>query len=106
MILIKKKHFKKEKNAKKNDIEDIVYRFQLTYDEFVNVLDLKYIHTKRIGCSLKRTMYQIGNINNTLKIFYPVMRKEVLTIDEKIYKLILKINQTRIFTEKLSSIQI
>ena len=35
------------KNAKFNDLEDMVYRFQLTYDEIMDILDLKYIPTKR-----------------------------------------------------------
>ena len=28
-------------NAKYNDLEDLVYRMQLTYDEIIDVLDLK-----------------------------------------------------------------
>ena len=39
-------------NAKHNDLEDIVYRFQLTYDETIDILNLKYIPTKRIGYSI------------------------------------------------------
>ena len=37
----------KLKNVKYNFFEDLVYRFQLTYDEFIDILDLKYIHTKK-----------------------------------------------------------
>ena len=48
---------------------------QLTYDEIVIVLDLKYVHTKRIGYGLKPYIHQISNIINTFKIFYPVMWK-------------------------------
>ena len=33
------------KNVKYNDLEDMVYRFQLTYDEIIDILDLKYIPT-------------------------------------------------------------
>ena len=40
------------KNAKYDDLEDMVYRFQLTYKEIVDILDLKYIPTKRTGYSL------------------------------------------------------
>ena len=32
-----------------NDLEDMVFRFQLTYDETIDILDLKYIPTKRTG---------------------------------------------------------
>ena len=37
------------KNAKYNDLEDLVYRFQLAYDEIIDKLDLKYILTKGTG---------------------------------------------------------
>ena len=40
------------KNAKYNDLADLVYRMRLSYDEIINVLDLKFISTKRIGYSL------------------------------------------------------
>ena len=46
---------------------------QLTYDEIIDILDLKYIPTKRIGYSLELIIYQITDINITLKIFYPIM---------------------------------
>ena len=40
------------KNAKYNDLEDLVYRMRLSYDEIMDILDLKYIPTKRTGYSL------------------------------------------------------
>ena len=40
------------KNVKYNDIEGFVYRMRLSYDEIVDILDLKYIPTKRTGYSL------------------------------------------------------
>ena len=55
------------KKAKYNDLVDLVYRFQLTYDEIIDILDLKYIPTKRIAFSLKPNIYQISDITNTLK---------------------------------------
>ena len=39
------------KKAKYNDLEVMVYRFQLTYMENMDVLDQKFIPTKRTGCS-------------------------------------------------------
>ena len=47
----------------------MVFRMQLTYDEIIEVLDLKYIPTKRIGFSLNPGTYEIGDINTTLKKF-------------------------------------
>ena len=40
------------RNVMYNDLEDLVYRMRLSYDEIMNILDLKYIPTKRIGYSL------------------------------------------------------
>ena len=37
------------KKVKYNDLKDFVYRMQLTYDEIMDILDLKYIPTKRTG---------------------------------------------------------
>ena len=78
----------------------MVYRLQLTYDEIVKILDLKYIPTKRIGYSLKPEVYQIGDINNTFKKNLPDNVEISVTIDEKIYKSNLKVYQTLLFTNK------
>ena len=61
--------------AKYHHLEDIVYRFQLTYDEVVDILDFKYLPTKRIGYSLKPNVNQMSDINNTLKKIYPIIWK-------------------------------
>ena len=37
------------RNVKYNDLEDLVYRMQLTYDEIMDILDLNHIPTKRTG---------------------------------------------------------
>ena len=55
------------KNAKYNDLEDMVYRFRLTYDEIIDILDLKYIPTKRIGYSIEPNIYNVVDLNKTLK---------------------------------------
>ena len=73
---------------------------QLTYDEIIDILDLKYIPTKRIGYSLKPIIYPISDINETLKNILPDNVKINVTIDERKYKTDLKINQTLIFTNK------
>ena len=54
-------------NAKNNDLEDMVYRFQLTYDEIIGVLDFKYISTRTIGYSLNPGVYEVIDLNNSLK---------------------------------------
>ena len=88
------------KKAKYNDLADLVYRMQLTYDEFMDVLDLKYITTKRTGYSLNPGIYEIVDLNNTLKYILPDNVKVDVTIDDIRLKSNLKINQTLIFTEK------
>ena len=50
-----------------NDLEDIVYRYKLTYDEIIDILDLESFSLKRLGYSLKPDIYQISDINKTLK---------------------------------------
>ena len=37
---------------KYNDLEDLVYRKLLTYDEIIDDVDLKYIPTRRTGYPL------------------------------------------------------
>ena len=88
------------KNAKYNDLADLVYRMRLSYDEILDVLDLKYISTKRIGYSLYPGIYEIVDLNTTLKNILPDNIKVNITIDDIRLKSNLKINQTLIFTEK------
>ena len=55
------------KKVKYNDLEDLVYRMRLSYDEIMDILDLKYIPTKRTGYSLNPGIYEVVDLNNTLK---------------------------------------
>ena len=88
------------KNVKYNDLEDLVYRFKLTYDEIMDILDLKYIPTKRTGYSIEPNIYNVVDLNKTLKNILPKNIKIDITIDERKYKTDLRINQTLIFTNK------
>ena len=42
------------KNAKYSDLGDIVYRFQLTYEEVIDILHVRYIPSERTGFTLPR----------------------------------------------------
>ena len=95
----KNKLLEELKNVKYNDFEDLVYRMQLTYDEIMDILDLKYIPTKRTGYSLKPGIYEVVDLKNTLKHILPDNVKVNITIDDIRLKSNLKINQTLIFTE-------
>ena len=88
------------KNAKYNDLEDLVYRMRLSYDEIMDILDLKYVSTKRTGFSLNPGIYEIVELNSTLKHILPDNVKINITIDDIRLKSNLKINQTLIFTER------
>ena len=88
------------KNVKYNDLEDLVYRMRLSYDEIMDILDLKYIPTKRTGYSLNPGIYEVVDLNNTLKYILPDNVKLSVSIDDIRLKSNLKINQTLIFTEK------
>ena len=73
---------------------------KLTYDEIMDILDLKYIPTKRTGYALTTSIYEIVDLNNILKHILPDNVKVSITIDDIRLKSNLKINQTLIFTEK------
>ena len=83
-----------------NDLKDLVYRMRLSYDEIIDILDLKYIPTKRTGYSLNPGIYEIVDLNNTLKYILPDNVKVSVTIDDIRLKSNLKINQTLIFTKR------
>ena len=87
------------REAKYNDLEDLVYRMQLTRIEILDILDLKYIPTKRTGYSLNPGIYEVVDLNNTLKYILPNNVKVSVTIDDIRFKSNLKINQTLIFTK-------
>ena len=86
LLLIKNK-----KIQKYNDLEDMVYRVQLTYTENTDILGLKYNPTKRIGYSIPPGMYKIIDINFMLKYLLPKEVKADITIDDDRLKSNLKI---------------
>ena len=87
-------------NGRYNDLKGSVYRMQLRYDEIMDILDLKYIPTKGTGYSLNPGIYEVIDLNNTLKFNLPYDVKVSFTIDDNKLKSNLKTNQTLIFTGK------
>ena len=73
---------------------------RLSYDEIMNILDMKYIPTKRTGYSLNQGIYEVVDLNTILEHILPDNVKVNVTIDDIRLKSILKINQTLIFTER------
>ena len=73
---------------------------QLTYDEIIDIIDLKYIPTKRTGYSLNPGIYEVVDSNNTLMYILPDNVVVSVTIDDVRLKSNLKSKQTLIFTKK------
>ena len=93
------------KNIKYYDLEDLVYRMRLTYDEFMDILDLNYIPTKGTGYSLNPGIYEVDGLNNTLKHILPDNVKVNITIDNIRLKSNLKKIQLYYLLKNLSFIQ-
>ena len=55
---------------------------QLTYDEIIDVLDLKHISTERRGYSLNPGIYEVVDLNITSKHILPDNVKVSITIDD------------------------
>ena len=100
LIPQKNEKLEKLKNVNFNDLEDLVYRMQLTYDEIIDILDLKHIPTKRMGHSLSPGIYEADDLNNTLKNILPDIVKVIVTINDISLRSNLKVSQALIFTEK------
>ena len=73
---------------------------QLTYDETVGVLDIKYFTSERTWYTLTPGIYEIGDINKTLEYLWPDFVKVNITIDNIGLRSNLNINQTLKFTKK------
>ena len=73
---------------------------QLTYDGIINILDLKYIPSKRIGYSLQQGINEKTDINKSLEHILPDNVEVSLTIDDIRLNSNLKIIQTLIITKK------
>ena len=73
---------------------------QLTYDEYMDILDIKYILSERTGYTLPPGINEISDINKTLEYLSPEVVEDRYTIDDIRLKPNLKNNQTLSFTKK------
>ena len=78
---------------------------QLTYEEIIDIIDLKYIPTKRTEYSLNPVFYEVSNLDTSLKYNLPDDVKVSVTIDDVRLKFNLKTNQDLLFTKKSFFIQ-
>ena len=78
----------------------MVYRSQLTYDEIVDVLDVKNISGSSIGYRLQSAIYEISHVILMLKSLLPNKVKVNFTIDNIRLKSKLNNTKTISFTKK------
>ena len=69
------------KKAKYSDLEEMVYRFELTYDEFIDKLDPKFFPTTTTGYTLPPGVYEFVDTDLMLKSLLPNEVKVTLIID-------------------------
>ena len=80
-------HFKSEmfaglKRIKEKDLEDMVYRMESTYDEIVDILDIRYIAGSTNGYAKPPGIYENTDVNWMLKSLFPNKIKVKITIDD------------------------
>ena len=60
----------------------MVYRMELTYDEIVEILDVKNIARSTTGYTMPPGVYEIADINSMMKSLLPNKVKAKITIDD------------------------
>ena len=80
--MLKKCLLEELRGASYHDLEYLVYRMELTFDESMDKLDIKYFPSERKGYTLQPAIYQIGDNNETLEYLSPDFVKESITIDD------------------------
>ena len=75
----------------------MVYRMHLTYDEIIDILDIKFYSSKRTCYTLPPGIYETIDINLMLNTFFTDEVKANVTIDDITLKFNLKINQSIIY---------
>ena len=71
-----------QRKSKLRDLEDMVYRMSLTYDEIVDILDVKYIVGSTNVDTLEPSIYEVSDINFMFKSLLPDEVQVKITIDD------------------------
>ena len=87
------------KKVKCKGLEDMVYRMELTYDEIVDILDVKYIAGSTIGKTTALGISEISDISLILKSSLP----KGVKVNNTIHDIRLKSNLTTYKTIKFSN---
>ena len=64
------------------DLGYVVNRMQLTYNEIMDVLDIKCFPSERTSYGLRPGIYEVSDINKTLNFLLPTFVKVSITIDD------------------------
>ena len=88
------------KKNKYADLEDMVFRFGLTYNEIVDILDIKYIPTSTKGYTLPCGIYEIRDINFMIQSLLPNDVEVKISIDGVRFRSNLTTNRTIKFTKR------
>ena len=88
------------KKNKYKDLEDMVFRFELTYNEIVDILDIKYIPTSTKGYTLPCGIYEIRDINFMIQSLLPNDVEVKISIDGVRFRSNLTTNRTIKFTKR------
>ena len=83
----------------------MVFRMELTYDEVVDVLDVKYIAGSTTGYTLQPGLYEHSDLNLMWKSLLPNEVKVNTTIDDIRLRSNFTINNSKRFTKKPFLIQ-
>ena len=92
------------KNVKCNDLENLVFRIQLTYREIEYLLDVKHISASSTGYTLPPGIYKISDLSLMIKSLLPNEGKVSITKNDIRLRSKLGTKKTKKFTEKTFSI--
>ena len=79
LVILKVKYFQK-KTVKQKDLAGMVYRLEITYEEIIDILDVKYNARSTSGYTLPPGRFEISDINLMLKSLLPKTVKVKITI--------------------------
>ena len=74
-VRFKSKILAEVRKVKYKDFEDMVYRMELTYDEIVDILDVKFIARSTNGYTLPPVFYEICDLKLMTKSLIPMRQK-------------------------------
>ena len=89
------------RNIETNDLEDMVYKMELTYAENVDILDVKYNAESTIGYTKPPGIYEVSHNSLMLKSLLPNKTKVNITIDDIRPKTNITTNKTIRVTERI-----